>query len=196
MTGTHLQGLEAGDTIQINIRPTAKKTFRLPADPEQTPLLMFAAGTGLAPFRGFLQERALQTESNPSRKLAPALLLMGCRSQTKDRLYADQLDNWAKQGVVDIRYAFSKEREASRDCTYVSERMLHDAETITTLWRGGARAYVCGTRKFAEGVRDGAKRIAEMVRDQEPDRAETELTELQYRFREALQARVASDVFD
>ncbi|KIX92788.1 uncharacterized protein Z520_11451 [Fonsecaea multimorphosa CBS 102226] len=196
VTGTYLRGLQAGDTIQMNIRPTAKKTFRLPVDPEQTPLLMFAAGTGVAPFRGFLQARAIQMESNPGRKLAPALLFLGCRSQTKDRLYAKELDDWAEKGVVEIKYAFSREKEASLGCTYVPDRMLHDAEEIVTLWRRGARAYVCGTRIFSEGVRDAAKRIAVMVRDAEHGRTDAELKELEQHFREAMQTRVASDVFD
>ncbi|OQV02349.1 Oxidoreductase NAD-binding domain-containing protein [Cladophialophora immunda] len=196
VTGTYLHGLKAGDSIQMSIRPTAKKTFRLPADPEKTPLLMFAAGTGVAPFRGFLQERAIQMESNPHRRLAPAVLFLGCRSQTKDRIYAHELDNWADKGVVDIKYAFSREKEASLGCAYVPERMLRDAEEIVTLWRGGARAYICGTRKFSEGVRDGAKRIAIMVRDGENGERDAELKESEKQFREAIQSRVASDVFD
>ncbi|EXJ56392.1 hypothetical protein A1O7_06735 [Cladophialophora yegresii CBS 114405] len=196
VTGTYLHGLEAGDSIQVSIRPTAKKMFRLPPDPQQVPLLMFAAGTGIAPFRGFLQERALQIESNPDRKLAPALLFLGCRSPTKDRLYAQQLDGWVKSGVVDIRYAFSQEKEASKGCSYVPDRMIHDAIDLVEIWRNGARAYVCGTRKFAEGVRGAATKIAAMARDDQLQRTEVELEELQTRFREALETRAASDVFD
>ncbi|OAP57125.1 hypothetical protein AYL99_07862 [Fonsecaea erecta] len=196
VTGTYLCGLKAGDSIQVSIRPTVKKTFRLPVDPEKTPLLMFAAGTGVAPFRGFLQARAIQMESNSERKLAPAVLFLGCRSQTKDRLYAEELDSWAEKGVVNIRYAFSREKEASLGCAYVPERMVREAEEIVTLWRSGARAYICGTRKFSEGIRDAAKKIAVMVRDGEHGRTEAELKELEQRFREAMQTRVASDVFD
>ena len=196
VAGTYLQDLRAGDSIQVSVRPTAKKTFRLPVDQQHTPLLIFAAGTGIAPFRGFLQERALQMESNPGRKLAPALLFLGCRSRTKDRLYASQLDDWVKAGVVDIRYAFSQESEGSHGCAYVPERMIQDAEDIITIWQNGARVYVCGTRKFSEGVRDAAGKIAVMVRDRKADRTPEELAELETRFREAVQTRVASDVFD
>jgi cytochrome P450 / NADPH-cytochrome P450 reductase len=195
VTGSYLRSLKAGDSIQVSVRPTAKKTFRLPVDP-QTPLLMFAAGTGLAPFRGFIQERALKVEANPGQKLAPAMLFLGSRSSTKDRLYAEQLDEWAKKGVVDVRYAFSREKQASCDCSYVQDRMLHDAQDLVALWRSGARAYVCGTRKFSEGVRDAAGRIARAVRDREPQHTAADSEELEKRFREALQSRVASDVFD
>lgn len=196
VTGNYLQSLRPGDSIQLNIRPTAKKTFRLPVDAEETPLLMFAAGTGLAPFRGFLQERAIQMESNPGRQLARAVLFLGCRSQTSDRLYAEDLDAWVEKGVVDVKYAFSREKEASEGCTHVPERMIHNAEDIVDLWRSNARAYICGTRKFAEGVSGAAKKIAVMVRERESQYSSADQTELESRFRAAMQARVASDVFD
>jgi cytochrome P450 / NADPH-cytochrome P450 reductase len=196
VTGGYLRGLKAGDSIQVSIRPTAKKTFRLPVDPAKTPLLMYAAGTGLAPFRGFLQERALQLEHNPDRRLAPALLFLGCRSQTGDRLYAKELDEWAKAGVVDIRYAFSQEKTLSNGCGHVPDRMLEDQKDIIDIWRSGARVYLCGTRNFAEGVREAATKIAVMAKDSMPQRSPAEMAELERRFREALQDRVASDVFD
>lgn len=198
VAGGYLKDLKKGDSIQISVRPSAKKTFRLPLDGEKTPLIMFAAGTGLAPFRGFIQQRAIQMESNADRKLARAVLFLGCRSQTNDRLYAEQIDSWVKQGVVEVKYAFSKEKDASEGCAHVPERMLHDAEDIVTLWQSGARAYVCGTRKFQEGVRDAAGKIALAARDRNggPEKSEAEKTALETRFREALQERVASDVFD
>ena len=195
VAGHYLQSLKKGDSIQVSVKPSAKKTFRLPLDTEQTPLLMFAAGTGLAPFRGFLQQRAIQMEANPDRKMAPAILFMGCRSQTCDRLYADQMDEWIKKGVVDVRYAFSKEKDASKGCAYVPERMVHDAEEIVSLWRNKARVYLCGTRKFGDGVRDAAAKIALTERDRGSQRTE-EKRELENRFREAMQERVASDLFD
>lgn len=197
VTGNYLKSLRAGDSIQVSVKPTAKKTFRLPVDAEKTPLLMFAAGTGLAPFRGFLQERAIQMESNPDRKLAPALLFLGCRSQTRDRLYAQQLDEWVRKGVVEIRYAFSQEKAASDNCAYVPDRMVHDADDIVKIWRSNGRAYVCGSRRFAEGLRDATMRIAEIVREREGSGMSSEQLEaMETRFRNAMQARLASDVFD
>lgn len=200
VTGNYMQSLTEGDTIQVSVRPSAKKTFRIPADAEKTPLLMFAAGTGLAPFRGFLQHRSIQLQSNPNRKLARALLFLGCRTQTGDRLYAEELDQWVKDGVVEVRYAFSKEKAASNGCAYVPDRMLHDAEDIVNLWRSDARGYVCGTRKFAEGIRDAATKIAIDARarliEGKGDVSEEEKAKMEARFKEALQERVASDVFD
>ncbi|KIV91681.1 hypothetical protein PV10_06195 [Exophiala mesophila] len=196
VTGNYLRNLQDGDMISVSVRPTAKKTFRLPADAEQTPLLMFAAGTGLAPFRGFLQERSIQLLANPNRPLAPALLFLGCRSQTGDRLYAEEVDSWVASGVATVKYAFSKESNASEGCAHVPDRMIHDGDEILKLWRSGARVYVCGTRRFAEGIREAAKKIALDVRKKENGGVGERKDELEKLFQAAMQARVASDVFD
>lgn len=200
VTGTYLQSLTEGDIMQISVRPSAKKTFRIPVDAEKTPLLMFGAGTGLAPFRGFLQHRSVQLQSNPNRKLARAILFLGCRTQAGDRLYADELDQWVKEGVVEVRYAFSKEKDASEGCAYVPDRMLHDADDIVSLWRSDARGYVCGTRKFAEGIRGAATKIAIDARarliEGQGEISEEDKAKMEARFRDAMQERVASDVFD
>lgn len=200
VTGNYLQSLTEGDTVQVSVRPSAKKTFRIPVDAEKTPLLMFAAGTGLAPFRGFLQHRSIQMKSNPNRRLARAILFLGCRTQVGDRLYAEQLDQWVKEGVVEVRYAFSKEKEASKGCAYVPDRMLLDAEDIVNIWRSGARGYVCGTRKFAEGIRGAATKIAIQARErlvaEKGEITDEEKAKMESRFKAALQERVARDVFD
>jgi cytochrome P450 / NADPH-cytochrome P450 reductase len=169
---------------------------------------MFAAGTGLAPFRGFLQQRAAILATNTTqRPLAPAVLFLGCRSATRDRLYADEIDAWMAAGVVDVRYAFSAEPELSKGCRYVPERMERDAEVVKKLWRQGARVYVCGSRRFALGVRAAAEGIARAVvaaeggnengnENENANGMELKEEEMKARFEAALVERVASDVFD
>ena len=158
---TYLSTLKAGDRMQVAVRRTAKQTFRLPLDAENTPLLMFAAGTGLAPFRGFIEQRAIQLESNPNTKLAPAHLFLGCRSSEKDRLYAAQIDEWERKGAVKIYYAFSQEPDKSNGCKHVDDRMLKEIDTISNAWIAGARAYVCGNRGFAQSVEKATRSIVE-----------------------------------
>lgn len=187
VASTYLSTLQAGDSIQVSIRPTSKKTFRIPAD-ASTPLLMFAAGTGIAPFRGFVEQRAIQLAANPERKFAPALLIVGCRSQSRDRLFAEEIDEWAKLGAVEVLYAFSREKEQSAGCSYVGERMLKEKEKVSSMWDGGARAYVCGSRVFAKGIRDA---MAEILRGS-GERVEEQVED----WFEAMQERIASDVFD
>lgn len=74
----------------VSVRPSAKTTFRLRIDAGKTLILMFCAGTALAPFRGFLQLRAIQMRVDW--KLVRAVLFVGCRLETKDRLHAEQID--------------------------------------------------------------------------------------------------------
>ncbi|KPI37800.1 uncharacterized protein AB675_184 [Cyphellophora attinorum] len=197
VTSNYLRSLQRGDTIHVAVRPAAKKSFRLPLDIESTPMLMFAAGTGLAPFRGFCQQRAILAASG--RKLAPAMLFLGCRSRTTDRLYAQEMDRWVADEVVDVRYAFSQESEWSAGCRYVKERVVKDQEEVRGLWRDGARVYLCGSRAFAEGVREAAGEIVRGLIREKADgtiRNEAALQEVDQRFKEMLVERVASDVFD
>ncbi|TGO27340.1 hypothetical protein BPAE_0043g00130 [Botrytis paeoniae] len=112
--GTYLSYLLPGDPIKVSVRPGSEKLFHLPLDIKRTPLLMFCAGTGIAPFRGFIQQRAMQAAASPDRKLAPAILFVGCRSSTSDRLYAREFDRWEDHGVVDIRYSFSRDSDSRR----------------------------------------------------------------------------------
>jgi cytochrome P450 / NADPH-cytochrome P450 reductase len=156
VTGAYLSGLKAGDEVLVSVRAT-NKYFHIPADCEKTPLLMFAAGSGLAPFRGFIQERAQQIAAG--RKLAPALLFLGCRSPTKDRLYGKEMDKWAQAGAVDIRYAFSREPEKSEGCRYVQDRMLKDAKDVRRIFREGAKCFTCSGPGPSEGIADAAVQI-------------------------------------
>jgi len=159
VTGSYLSALKQGDTIQVAVRAT-NKLFRLPSDIETTSVIMFCAGTGLAPFRGFLQERATQIRFS-NRKLGPAILFVGCRSPKEDRLYSEEMDAWIAEGVVEVRYAFSKDPASSEGCKYVQDRMLHDKEDIKKYWEGGAKIYVCGSPELMEAVGKAGRQIVQ-----------------------------------
>lgn len=190
VTGTYLSTLKPGDIIQVSIRPSAKALFKLPLSTD-TPLLMFCSGTGLAPFRGFIRQRAIQQSANPGRNLTPALLFVGCRSQTKDRLYAAEFDALQAHGVVDVWYLFSREKELSEGCVYVQERLMKDEEDVAELWMMGARVYVCGG--FVKEVSNAVK---EIVRERRLKMGEV-LSEgdLETFFEEQMTGRTATDVF-
>ena len=196
VASTYLASLAAGDNIQVSIRPTAKKTFRLPLDDERTPVLMFCAGTGLAPFRGFVQQRAVQLRANPERRLAKALLFVGCRSSTTDRLYPQEMDEWATLGAVDVRYAFSKDAAHSSGCAHVADRMLKDMDDVVEQWRAGARVYVCGSRGFEQRLREPAVEIFRATRGKVMGVQEMDAEEVQSWFGENMEGRMVSDIFD
>jgi hypothetical protein len=114
----YLASLMPGDRVQMAVRPSAA-AFHPPENP-MTPVVMFCSGSGIAPMRGFIQERAAQKASG--REVGEMLLFFGCRSPKTDFLYSDSdLAEWIKQGVVDVRPAFSRSPEDSADCKYVQQ---------------------------------------------------------------------------
>jgi cytochrome P450/NADPH-cytochrome P450 reductase len=114
----YLASMIPGDRVQRSVRPSAA-AFNLPEDP-MTPVVMFCSGSGLAPMRGFIQERAVQKASG--RDVGEMLLFFGCRSPKSDFLYSESdLAESSAQGVVDIRPAFSRSPEDSEGCKYVQQ---------------------------------------------------------------------------
>ena len=118
VASTYVAGLCAGMKVQLSVR-SASAAFHPPPDP-MTPMVMFCAGTGLAPMRGFLQDRVYQKKAG--REVAKSILFFGCRNPDDDYLYSDSdLKEWEEMGIVDIRPAFSRATERSAGCKYVQE---------------------------------------------------------------------------
>lgn len=153
----YLSNLSPGDITHVAVKPS-HQAFHLPADPESTPVLMFCAGTGLAPFRSFIQERAAQIGAG--RKLAPAHLYFGCRDPEKDSLYADELTRWGKMEAVVIHRAYSRAPEQSGGHKHINSLMRADTDLLCEMWDAGARVYVCGSRELGESVKQVCLDIA------------------------------------
>ena len=133
----YLAGRRAGETIHATVRET-KAGFRLPDD-ASVPIIMVGPGTGLAPFRGFLQERAALKADGA--KLGPAMLFFGCRHPEQDYLYADELKSFEASGVAELHTAFSR-AEGSK--TYVQNLVSAQKQRVWSLIGQGAIIYVCG----------------------------------------------------
>src|SRR6476619_1890199 len=133
----YLASRREGETVQATVRET-KAGFRLPADPS-VPIIMVGPGTGLAPFRGFLQERAALKSKGA--KLGPAMLFFGCRHPDQDFLYADELKAFAADGIVELHTAFSR---AGGQKTYVQHLVAAQKARVWSLIEQGAIVYVCG----------------------------------------------------
>lgn len=203
VASTFLSTLKAGDTVSVAVKRTATANsqcaFRLPPASLQstTPLLMFCAGTGIAPFRGFIQQRAAMLEENKDLKLAPALLFVGCRSADGDRLYSDEFDKWQRLGAVDVRYAFSKEPDhpLADGCKYVGDRMVRDIDDVRDLWQKGAKVYFCGSRRVQQNV---VERLREVLHDirKAAGLSDEEIKEKEKEMSAEFAQRAVSDIFD
>lgn len=187
-----LSSLTAHERLHVAIRPS--QAFHLPASPETTPLICIGAGSGLAPFRGFIQERAAMIAAG-GRALAPALLFFGCQSPEHGDLYADELAAWERLGAVDVRRAYSRAQERSEGCRYVQHRLARDRAHVRDLWRRGARIYVCGSKEVGVAVEDVfLDMVKEVHREKHGEEMSTE--EAKAWFDKQRNERYMTDVFD
>jgi len=151
-----------------------KANFRLPKDPA-TPVLMIGPGTGLAPFRGFLQERKHQAKSG---SLGDSLLFFGCRSRKIDFIYGDELEAAEKEGVISkLIVAFSRESEKK---VYVQHKVHEHAEAIFgILNEKKGHLYICGdARAMAKDVHQALAQILVTYGSKTEEQAEQFLAEL------------------
>ncbi|KAK7063396.1 fatty acid hydroxylase [Favolaschia claudopus] len=182
----YLAGLTAGDRVQMAVRPSAA-AFHPPENPS-TPVVMFCAGSGIAPMRGFIQERAAQKKSG--REVGEMLLFFGCRSPKADYLYSDtDLAEWVREGVVDVRPAFSRASEESEGCRYVQHRIQKDAADIRAAYINGASFFTCGSANVAKGIKAA---LVDMIMKHEKVDAE----EATMKFEKITKGRYATDIFD
>jgi cytochrome P450/NADPH-cytochrome P450 reductase len=154
VTSTYLAGLAESAAMSVAVRPS-QAAFHPPEDPAG-PIILVCAGSGVAPFHGFLQERAIQKSGG--REVGEALLFFGVDHPDVDYLYREELEQWQAEGVVDVRPAFSQAPED--EVTYVQHRVWRDRERIADLFRRGATVFVCGDgERMAPAVRETFIRI-------------------------------------
>lgn len=162
----YLAELVPGDQFQALVRkPTAD--FRLPGDPS-TPIIMVGPGTGIAPFRGFLQQRDYLQKQGA--ELGDALLFFGCRHPDVDYLYREELADFHERGIAKVHAAFSR---VGSDKTYVQDLIAEQADTVWAMIEAGARIYICGDgAKMESDVRRALMQICREKRGLDNDQAE------------------------
>jgi cytochrome P450/NADPH-cytochrome P450 reductase len=154
VASTYLAGLEESARLSVAVRPS-QAAFHPPPDPA-VPIMMVCAGSGIAPFRGFIEERSIQKAGG--REVGPALLFFGVDHPEVDYLYKDELAAWQEQGVVEVHPAFSSAPDG--EVTYVQHRVWQRREAVAALFRRGATVFVCGDgARMAPAVRATFVRI-------------------------------------
>jgi sulfite reductase (NADPH) flavoprotein alpha-component len=127
---------QPGDHLPVYVQRNSN--FKLPADPN-TPLIMIGPGTGIAPFRSFLEERE---EIGAEGK---TWLFFGDQHFVTDFLYQVEWQQWLKEGVLTrMDVAFSRD---TKDKVYVQHRMIENSQAIFKWLEEGAVLYVCGDEK-------------------------------------------------
>lgn len=140
-----------GESAHVPLYLAENKDFHLPAD--DVDLIMVGPGTGLAPFRAFLQERDARDAAGRS------WLFFGHQHQASDFLYRDELQAWERSGrLARLDLAWSRDQAQK---VYVQHRMLQAGAELWSWVQGGAHIYVCGDAKgMAPGVNDALLQVA------------------------------------
>jgi cytochrome P450/NADPH-cytochrome P450 reductase len=141
VASNYLATVQPGQVIRARVDP-ARQAFRAGADPAKNVILV-SAGTGVAPFLGFLGDRlAAQRSGAP---VEPALCFFGVRDPAVDYIFRDRFEQAEAIGIVQMRPAFS--RAPQDGVRYVQDRIAADADEVWNLLGDSAKdthVYVCG----------------------------------------------------
>lgn len=150
----HLTQRQVGDFVHIFAK--SNPHFHLPDNDK--PIVMIGAGTGIAPYIGFLQDLAAQAASRQS------YLFFGERYAAKDFLYQYELENYLKSGTLTRLFtAFSRDHAEK---FYVQDALMQQAELIWRLIGQGAYFYVCGSKTMSKAIDETLLNIAQQVGNQ------------------------------
>jgi sulfite reductase (NADPH) flavoprotein alpha-component len=160
--------LEEGGEVRVFVEKN--DNFRLPENPD-TPVIMIGPGTGIAPFRAFMQQREADEAQGKN------WLFFGNPNYTQDFLYQVEWQRFVKDGVVDkVSLAFSRDQEEK---VYVQHRLLEQGAEVYQWLQDGAHIYVCGDADhMAKDVNDALMSIVQLHGDKNAEQAEQYMMEL------------------
>lgn len=161
--------LQPGDTLPVYIQHN--QNFKLPQDPD-TPIIMIGPGTGIAPFRSFMQEREEMGANGKS------WLFFGDQHFVTDFLYQTEWQKWLKDGVLTkMDVAFSRDTEEK---VYVQHQMKKQSKELFEWLEQGAYVYICGDEKhMAHDVHNTLLSIIQEEGAMSKEKAESYLANLQ-----------------
>ena len=160
--------LEEGGEVRVFVEPNPN--FRLPAD-GNTPVIMIGAGTGIAPFRAFMQQRAANGDNGKN------WLIFGNQRLADDFLYQLEWSDYRKDGILtraDLAWSRQGERKV-----YVQHKIAEHAAEVWNWLQQGAHLYVCGdATRMARDVETALLDIIETQGKLSRDDAEDYLNEM------------------
>ncbi|KAI9142116.1 cytochrome P450 [Paraphysoderma sedebokerense] len=166
VTGKSYLGLSSGYLSRLPLSSPLKgavrgcsSTFKLPDDPSM-PIILISSGTGFAPFRSFLQERAFKNLVCKTKGgVATTHVYFGCRNEN-EYLYKDEIMNWKDTGIIsEVRVAFSRQQDATKQ--YVQDKIQQHREEIWTLvHKEHARVFICGSSSMRKELLEMMRQIA------------------------------------
>ncbi|MBY6085438.1 assimilatory sulfite reductase (NADPH) flavoprotein subunit [Priestia flexa] len=161
--------LQPGDTLPVYIQHN--QNFKLPSNPE-TPIIMVGPGTGVAPFRSFMQEREEVGAEGKS------WMFFGDQHFVTDFLYQTEWQQWLKDGVLTkMDVAFSRD---TAEKVYVQHRMKEHSKELFEWLEEGAVVYICGDEKhMAHDVHNTLIDIIEQEGNVSREQAEQYLADMQ-----------------
>ncbi|EJL6399164.1 assimilatory sulfite reductase (NADPH) flavoprotein subunit [Vibrio navarrensis] len=162
------QRLEEGETVKVFIEHN--NNFKLPQD-DSTPVIMIGPGTGIAPFRSFIQERDNRGADGKN------WLFFGDRTFTQDFLYQVEWQKYLKSGILTrLDVAFSRDQHEK---VYVQHRVLEQAEQVWQWLQDGAYVYICGdATRMAKDVHEALLVVAQQQGGLTREKAEEYFNEL------------------
>jgi sulfite reductase (NADPH) flavoprotein alpha-component len=153
----------AGENVPVPVFVQTSHGFRLPAD-AATPIIMIGPGTGIAPFRAFLEERRAVGATGKN------WLFFGDQKRATDFLYADELEKFRRDGhLARLDTAFSRDQAEK---IYVQQRMLEAAAEFWSWLEAGAHVYVCGdAKRMAADVDAALHQVIQKAGAKSPEQA-------------------------
>ncbi|MFD1736367.1 sulfite reductase subunit alpha [Bacillus salitolerans] len=158
-----------GETLPVFIQQN--KHFNLP-DSSETDVIMVGPGTGIAPFRSFIQERAVNKVTGRS------WLFFGDQRSATDFLYQEELEGYRNDGILTkLDVAFSRDTEEK---VYVQNKMLENSKELFEWLNNGAYFYVCGDKQYmAKDVHETLINIIAQEGNMTQEEAEAYLNDMQ-----------------
>lgn len=161
------QRSRANDVLRVYVAQNS--SFRLPKNPD-TPIIMIGAGTGIAPYRAFLQQREAEGARGDN------WLFFGNRNFQRDFLYQVEWQKYRQSGLLKrVSLAFSRDQNAR---VYIQDRLFEEAEELYRWIQQGAHLYVCGSTELDLAVHQALLDIVQQLGSLNDEQAQQYLTNL------------------